>query len=164
MKKIIDDRGRLFGFISFIDAIVLVALVVLALAVFTRFRVGDNPITTTNTVSVSYTVMIPARRLNEAALIRPGDNLYTEFGTYIGKITAVSTADAESAEWITDGTYVMGRVQDRYDVTLIVEAQCSYSDGRYYVDRVFELTANAEQRMSTKYNLFTGYIMSVTTG
>jgi len=165
MRKIIDDRGRLFGFISLIDIIVLIVVVVLAAAVLLKFNVSEaNPLTTQNTVKVTYNVLILARRQNEVDLMRPGDNLYTDLGTYIGVIKDVSQTDAEFAEWILDGTYVMARVHERFDVTLTVEAECSTSEGRYFVDRIFELNSNSEQKMSTKYNLFTAYITTITTG
>jgi hypothetical protein len=164
MRKIIDDRGRLFGIVSFIDVFVLAVVVVIAVAVFTKFNVHDNPLTTPNTVSVSYTVKIPAIRDTTAELIYIGDNLYTDAGTFIGTIRGIAIEDATSLEPLVDGTNVLGRIHERYDVTLTVEAQTSFSDGRYFASRVFELNVNSEQRMQTKYNLFTGIITSLTPG
>jgi len=164
MKKIIDDRGRLFGRASIIDIIALVLVVVLAIATFTKFRVSETPLATANTVKVTYTVMNSRTRLNIADLIRPGDNLYTEFGTYIGVIREVAAVESTSPEALIDGTYVIASAEERYDIILTVEANCSYIDGRYYADRIYELNANSEQRMTTKYNIFNGTILSITVG
>jgi len=164
MKKIIDEKGRLFGRISIIDVIVLALVVVLAVATFTRYRVRETPLTTANTVKVTYTVKNQRTRANIAELIRPGDNLYTESGTFIGVIRDVAAIEARSPEAIIDGTYVIASFEDRYDIILTVEANCSYIDGRYYAERIYELSANSEQRMTTKYNLFTGIILSITAG
>jgi len=164
MKRIIDDKGRLFGRVSFIDIIVLAVVIVLAVATLVKFRGSDTPVTTTNTVKVTYTVVIPGTRLNIADLIRPGDNLYTELGTFIGVIKDVGTAAATTPQPRVDGTYVMASVQDRYDIYLTVESNCSSRDGRYYAEKVYELSANSEQRMTTKYNIFTGVILSVAAG
>lgn len=161
MRKIIDDRGRFFGLISFIDVIVIAVVAVLALVVFLRLNAPGNPITTQNTVNVTYTVMVPAIRLSTVEQILPGDNLYTDMGMHIGVIKNVTWEDAYSEEALVDGTIVLGRVHERYDATLTVEAQCSTSDGRYYANRVFELSANSEQRMQTKYNIFTALIIGV---
>ena len=162
MRKIIDDRGRLFGLISLIDVIVLAAVVLLAVAAVMKFRVDEsNPLTTTNMVKVEYTVLVTSRRPIEAEVIRPGDALYTEFGTYIGTIKEMSTADSDVVSWLMDGTYAIGKVEGRVDITMIVEAQCSQSDGRYYIERNYELTANTEQRMGTKYDIFSGLITMV---
>jgi len=164
MKKIVDERGRLFGLISFIDVIVLAAVVILAFATLSKFSANEsNPVTTTNTVNVTYTILVPIRRMNEADLLRPGDSLYTDLGTYMGTIKSVSVEEAMASDFLVDGTYVMAKVHERYDITMVVEAQCSFSEGRYYVDRVYELTANVEQWMCTKYSLFTGFIISIET-
>jgi hypothetical protein len=164
MRKIIDDRGRLFGVISVIDVIVLAVVAILVAAVLTKFNIQDTPIASTNTVRVVYTVKIPMIRSTTAALLRPGDNLYTDTGTFIGVIQGVNVEDAYHPEWLVDGTYVMGKVQERYDVTLTVEVQCSFSNGRYYADRVFELNADAEQKIQTKYVTTTGFFVTITAG
>jgi len=161
MRKIIDERGRLFGFVSAIDVIVLAAVVILAVGAFTKFRIHDNPLTTVNTENVTYTVRIPATRIVVADLIRPGDNLYTESGIFIGVVKDVSAEDAVTPEPLVDGTFVLARVHERYDVLLTVEVQCSFSNGRYYADRTIELNANSEHRMITKYNVFTGVILTI---
>ena len=164
MRKIIDERGRLFGLVSVIDVIVLAAVIVLAIGAFTKFNVHDNPLTTVNTENVTYTVRILATRLNVLDLIRPGDNLYTENGVFIGVIKDVYAEEAIAPEPLVDGTYVMARVHERYDLTITVEVQCSFSNGRYYADRTIELNVNSEQRMNTKYFAFTGFILTITAG
>jgi len=163
VKKIIDERGRLFGLISIIDVLVLIAVIILGFAVFTRFDVRDNPLTTVNTVPVTYTVKLPVVREAVAELIRPGDNLYIETRAFVGTIKSVSSEIAEVTESLLDGTLVLAPAHERYDITLTVEVQCSFSNGRYYADRVFELNANAEYMFQTKYVYTTGVIMSIDT-
>ena len=161
MRKIIDERGRFFGLISIIDIIVLAAVAVLAVAVLIRLGATNSPLASSNTVSVTYTVMVPAIRDSTVEQILPGDNLYTDMGTFIGIIKDVTWEDAYNPEPLADGTIALGRVHERYDAILTVEAQCSVSDGRYFANRVYELSANGEQRMQTKYNIFTALIMAV---
>jgi hypothetical protein len=108
--------------------------------------------------------MIPGVRLSTAEQIVAGDNLYTEMSVLIGTITDVNWVDAYAPEPLSDGTIVLGKVYERYDVTLTVEALCSTGEGRYYANRVFELSANSEQKLQTKYNVFTAYIASVIPG
>ena len=164
MKKIIDDKGRVFGLISIIDVIVLLVVVVLAIAAYTKFNVHDSPLTPANTVGVTYTVRVSAIRLSATDMMRRGDSLYTNAGTFIGTIKDIGIEEAYSLEQRIDGIFLMARIHDRYDITLTVEAQCSYNNGRYYADKIFELNANAEQKMQTKYNEFTGTIMTITAG
>jgi hypothetical protein len=162
MKRIIDERGRLFGVISIIDVIVLVAVIILGFAVFARIDDQSNPLSTVNTVPVTYTVRFPAVRYTVAELIQPGDSLYNDSGIFIGTVRNVHAEDAEVIESILDGTFVIAGAQERYDVTLTVEVQSTYSNGRYYADRVFELNANSEHRFITKYASLPGYIMTIT--
>jgi hypothetical protein len=165
MKKIIDEKGRLFGFISVIDVIVLVAVIILGFAVFTRLGDQSNPLITENTVPVTYTIKFQSVRYTVMDLMRPGDFLYAaETGAFVGTIVDVSAAEAEVMEWILDGTYVVASSQDRYDVTVTVEVPSTYSNGRYYADRVFELNANSEHRFNTKYVTLLGYIATITEG
>ena len=162
MRKIIDDRGRFFGFISVIDVIFAVVVIILAIAVYTKFNVLESPIIASNTVTVDYTVRIPGIRSSNVKHLRPGDKLYLlEVNTYIGTIIDVDVQDAESVEFLVDGTYAVAKVWDRYDVILTVETQCSYSNGRYYAERTFELNTNAEHWLCTKYNQLNGTIMTI---
>lgn len=162
MKKIIDDKGRLFGLLSFIDVVVAAVVIILAIAVFVKFRVNNNPLTSSNSVAVSYTVKISTIRDTNVKHLRPGDKLYAaEVNTLIGTIKDVEVTDAKSIESLPNGTYVEANVEGYYDVLLTVETMCSFSNGRYYIDRTFELNANSELWMYTKYNDIRGILMSI---
>ena len=163
MKRIIDDSGRLFGKISIIDVIVAIVVVILAIAAFSKFNVGDSPLATANIVDVEYTVKVFGISMPNVEHIRRGDRVYiTDVGVYVGTITDVKVEDAVAPEPLVDGTVVLARVHERYDVTITIESQCSFSNGRYYAERTIELNANAEIWISTKYNYIFGNIMSIT--
>ena len=164
MKRFIDDRGRLFGLISFIDVIVLIAVVILAIASFTGISEIDNPIVAARTVPVTYDVKISVVRQMTVDMLRIGDHIYNESDAYIGTVVGISVTEAEVLEALLDGTFVMGKAHERYDVVLTIEAQCSFNNGRYYADRVFELNTNAEYRINTKYVATNGTILSISAG
>ena len=158
MRKIIDDRGRLFGLISFIDIFVLIVAAILVIAFLVRGNIY-TPMTTVNTTNVTYTVMVPSVRDTSANLLRPGDGLYNrENGIRMGTITAVDTEPATTLIALIDGTAVMGPVEDRLDVFLTVETDASFSNGRFYASRIIELNANANYPMFTKFNTFNGMV------
>ena len=164
-RKVIDEKGRLFGLISVIDIIVLIVAAVIVVAVITKFSVKDNPLTSANTVQVFYSIKVPAIRGNTANHIHPGDKVFlTETDTFMGTITDISITPAESIELVADGTYVISEVPERYDATLTIESQCTISSGRYFAERSIELNVSAEYWISTKYNAFYGTLMSLTTG
>jgi len=159
MRKVIDDRGRLFGLVSFIDIIVLIVAAVLVAAFLVRGNIY-TPMTTVNTMNITYTVRISSVRDTNANLLRPGDGLYNrENGINMGTIREVEVVPATFPADLIDGTVVLGDVAERYDVYLTVDVDASFSNGRFYASRVIELSANAEYRLFTKFNQFNGTIM-----
>ena len=164
MRRFIDENGRLFGRISVIDVFVLLLVVILAVAAFVKFNLLDTPLTTTNTVKVTYTVEIKTLRLTTTEMFRPGDSLFTDAYTYVGVITDVKVTEAAVVESLIDGTFAHGIAHDRYDVLLTVEAQATTSNGRYYADRLYEISANSSERFQTRYVETTGTIVTLTVG
>ena len=165
MSKIIDGKGRLFGRISVIDIIVIIVALVLIVAFYIKFNAGDNPFTSRDTTEVTYTVRIASIRLTSANHLRPGDNIYyQETGAFVGTIKDVEINDAEVTDSIVDGTYVVASVEDRYDITLTIDANCTISNDRYYINNTFELRVNASYRFLTKYNDVSGIVTTITPG
>ena len=164
MRKVIDDKGRLFGKVSVIDIIVVAVVAVLVVAYYTKFNVGDLPMSSSDTVEVTYTMRIAGIRMSSAGLLRLGDRFFaTETGTYMGYISNIHITEAEAADTLVDGSYVVAPVEERYDVTLTIEADCSISNGRYYLDKTIELSANCVYRAYTKYNdFFTVLVTEIT--
>jgi hypothetical protein len=163
MKKIIDDRGRLFGKISVIDLVVIAVIIVLAAAAYTKFNVIENTATTTKTVATRYTVLVKNSRQTTADMLRPGDRFFTENGLAAGTVASVEVSPATAVSAVLDGTYAVGKIEGRIDMTLTLDAQCSVTNGRYYVERTYELNVNNEQKYRTKYADFSGTILSITT-
>lgn len=162
MRKIIDEKGRFFGLISFIDVIVAAVVILLAITVFTKFGPGDTLLGASNTREVTYTVKIFGIRDSNANLLLPGDKLYAaDTEAVLGTIREVEINSAFSVEPTVDGTYVKAKVEDRLDVILTIDAQCSFSNDRYYCDRTYELNGNAEVWMHTKYSEVHGTIMTI---
>jgi hypothetical protein len=163
MKKIIDERGRLFGKISVIDLVVIAVIAVLAAAAYTKFNVLENTVMTTKTVPTRYTVLVKNGRQTTADMLRVGDKFFSENGLAAGTVTAVDVTPATVVSSVLDGTSTVGSIEGRVDITLTIEAQCSVTNGRYYVDRTYELNVNNEQKFRTKYAFFSAAILSITT-
>ena len=144
----------------------LIVAIVLVVAFYAKFYVHDTPMSSRDTTEFTYTFRIPAIRLSSANLLRSGDKLYSsETGGYIGTITDIEITEAIAPDTLVDGTYAIAKVEDRYDVLLTVSGDCSVSNGRVYVDRTFELSANGVYRVFTKYNDFsTCILMSIDVG
>ena len=163
MKKIIDEKGRIGGRVSIIDALVIAVIVILIVAVYSRFNVVETPALAPVTYEVTYTIFVPTVRETNANLLRPGDAVFsTDTGVNIGRITHVEVSPAIHPEPILDGTMVLAEFHERVNVTIHLVTQASVSDGRIFADRVFELNENAHNRIHTKFNEFdTSFILSI---
>jgi hypothetical protein len=163
MKKIIDERGRLFGKVSIIDIFVILIVLALGAALYIKFNVLDFTAKSGDTDTLTYTVTIYGVRQYTIDGLRTGDLLYdtNSSGNAIGTITAIEVTDAKKAAETLDGTIVLGNYIGRYDVTLTVTAGGVVSSGRYLVGRTYELNANSEREFQTKYCLFEATITSL---
>ena len=76
MKKIIDRNGRLFGFISVIDLLVIVVVAVMGFALYTKNT--QMAITSTNTAdqTITYQILASGIRTYVAEAVREGDQLF----------------------------------------------------------------------------------------
>ena len=163
MRRIIDERGRLFGRISIVDLFVLIIAAVIILAVYVRFNTFSNPASSTDTINVTYVVGVHSVQLSNAISFRVGDKLYSrQNDEFLGTIMDIDIKETVAPGSLLDGTIVMASVEDRYDVMLTVSSQCSHSNGRYYADGIFELKTNSWERMYSKYHeIGAGIIMTI---
>lgn len=162
-RKLVDEQGRIFGVVSVIDILVVLIAVVLCFAVYTRFFLkAETSVSATSQDKFTYEMLVPAVREGTRDSFRIGDKVYdSENGTLLGVITDISFKAATKETRLSDGTYVLGSVQDRFDVMLTVEADGMISDGRYYASKTYEINANSTLEFCTKYCTATGSIWSI---
>ncbi|MDR0445989.1 MAG: DUF4330 domain-containing protein [Oscillospiraceae bacterium] len=161
MKKIIDENGRLFGKVSIVDIVVIVAVLAVAIAAVMKRNVVEQVSGAMNTVPVSYTIAAMNIRVPVAELLQEGDYIWLESGVPAGIITGVEIRDAIIDSQKADGTYVIGKIESKVDAYITVHADCSVSGGSYYADRTFALFVNQEQKYITKYVAVTGIISDI---
>lgn len=162
-RRLIDEQGRIFGVVSVIDILVVLIAVLLCFAVYTRFFVkAETSVSSAAQDKFTYEIMVASVREGTKNNLRIGDLVYeSENGALIGVITDVSYKDAVTETPLSDGTYVLGPVQDRYDVLLTVEADGLISDGRYYASKTYEINANSKLDFFTKYCTSAGVVWSI---
>jgi hypothetical protein len=164
MKKIIDERGRVFGKVSVIDFIVLAIVIVLGVALYMKFNVLEITSNTAKMEPITYTFKVEGVRGYTVDAMKAGDILFDEdnnTGNTIGTITDIKVSDAVKASELADGTFVLGKVEDCYDLLVTVEAQGLKNNGRFYVNKTYEVNANSERTFYTKYCTVTGTIMGI---
>ncbi len=162
MRKLIDQNGRLFGRISIIDVIVLLAVCVLAVALVVKENTL-SPATQTGTAAVTVTYTLFINDLEDELLdgIQIGDQLYDHDQTTngnIGTIVDIQASTATRTVYLSDGTIGTAEVPTYSDVIVTVEGQCDIVDGHYRFNNVYELGVNANRNF---YTLFAGFTASV---
>lgn len=162
-KKVLDEKGRLFGVINIIDVIVILLAIVIVCGVYVKFSHNERTSTASASLqTVTYQMKVPAVRSGIADNLRAGDKIWDqENDVEIGTIKDVQVTEARRAEALTDGTYAEGTVQDRFDVVLTIEGGCQVLNGRYYMNKSDEISVNHEKKSYTKYCKFTGIVIGI---
>jgi hypothetical protein len=161
MKKLIDQRGKLFGVISVIDAAVLCVVVLLAAGVYLRFFVLENTAApAAGTTTVTYTLRVENVREYALNSLREGDRLYAkEDGAFIGTVTGIESAPGKMVTTLADGSYAEVNAEGRLDLQLTISAEGRVTDGRVYVNKTREINTSIKIDVYTKY---VGFATTVT--
>lgn len=164
MKKIIDEHGRVFGKLSIIDFLVVLIVVVIGAALYVKFNVLEVTSVTGKTDVITYSVSIYGARDFTVSGIKVGDTIYDKNGSggnSIGTITDIKVTNAKKASPTLDGTIVLGNFVGCYDIILTVTANGNISEGRYLVNKTYEINTNSARSFNTKYCTFEATISGI---
>ncbi len=160
--KFIDNKGRLFGKISFIDVLAILAVLALGAGLLIRNFSLETTAANTPSVKFSYTAKIQNVSDMISRQFRVGDKIYNEAsGEYYGTISDVEVKDAEVWNANAQGEYVKGTSVDRKDVYITVDAEGIISNGRHLIGRTNEIEPNYQCYMYSKYVKFFFYVMEI---
>ena len=165
--KIIDRNGRLFGKISVIDVLVIGVVLVMAAALYFK----SNQTHTGGTISEQViTFQVRAQGVDDfvADDILVGDSLYDKnynSGSQgLGEITEVvveRTPGTKLADKLTDGTAALLEADNTVDLLITVKGRGLITDGRYSINRVYDLGINSSRNYWTKRAEFAGTVCEI---
>ncbi len=159
-RKLFDENGRLFGLISLIDVLVILLAIVFVVAVYVKSNVKEYTAGPADE-KVTYQILVEYVRKSATESLHPGDAIFTKGDFNVGTITDVQVNGARSSIALVDGSIKSVDVMDRYDVTITIEAPCTYTGGCYYAGGYLALRTNSYSEFYTKYNYFSAYIAGV---
>ena len=162
--KIIDNNGRLFGKISVIDVLVILVVAVMAFALHTKNNSLSVTSTSTPGTTITLTVLAENLDLQVADAVALGDKMYDKdhsTGGAIGTITAIERLDAAKTEKLGDGTYAQLSNADGCNLLITLECSGSVNEGRYSINRVYELGVNANRSFYTPYAAFNAIVTDI---
>lgn len=163
-KKFIDKSGRVFGLISVIDVVALIAVVVLCVGVHLK----TNVLSATGAVDETLVFVFEARIVEDHVRdnIKVGDEVFDkdhETGGAIGVITHIEETEPRSIAELSDGSldYITSNIGCNLLIT--VEGNGAVVDGMYSFNRIYKLGVNAARFFQTKYCNVTGYVVDIYT-
>ena len=144
---IIDSKGRLFGKLSLMDLLVVVAVVGLCVGFFIR-AMADETVQILNANQVFYTtLMIERVREFSVEAVHEGDIFYEQFGGLLGRVVRVEVAPSDDILRRTDGTAVVAPVEGRYNVFVTLESRGNVNNAGFFVGGNNQLAVGAAMRI-----------------
>lgn len=163
--KIIDRNGRLFGKISIIDLVVVAVVLVMAFALYVKTNHNEITSTSTPDSTITYQMLVRGVRTYVADAVQVGDHVYDQDrnsgGGSLGVITDIEIQPGGKLGEFPDGTVETVPVEDGVDMLLTIQGSGLISDGRYMLNRVYDLGVNSSRNFCTMYAQFTGSIYSI---
>lgn len=156
--KIIDEKGKLFGFINVIDLLVIVVLAMVV--VVGAKRLSSRPTVSDSSTKGTITYEVQDVRDVTVENIVVGDPIYHyDKGTYIGKIVDVKVEPFK--DFLDyEGEWVYAEREDRYVVTMQVEADIKES-AEFYTAGGEQTRVGAQQRLKNKRAAYFGICVGI---
>ena len=146
---------------TWIDALVIVVAVLLAVGTYIKFFVNDTTSVTQETVEFSYQLKIAGIRQCSVDSLQVGDTVYDNEGKgAVGVIRDISVTPAKSTYTKSDGTFAEAEVEDKFDVVLTVSAE-GIASGNYYKVGTYNIQLNRSSTYFTKYSVWSAKIISL---
>ncbi len=158
----INKEGKLFGKISVIDILVILAIIVAAFGVYTRFFVGNEKVETAES-HIEYKLKVQEVRIGTVnALENYKGAIYdTSTKEYLGDIVAVEYTDAKKAVEMLNGQMQETTLPERYDCMVTVRVDGRINDMGYYTANNQALAAGSSYVFESKAAKTTGRIYEI---
>lgn len=158
---IVDKNGKIFGKVSIIDLLVILAVIVGAFGFSIRFF-SDASENVNEKTKFEYVVEIEDVRIyTVSALEKKGIATEKKSGGVIGEIVNVESKPYEVQHAMANGRLVSAKVPEKYVVRVTVLGEGNEAANGYYIGENAEISVGATLTMATKYANSTGKIISV---
>ena len=162
--KIIDNNGRLFGRISIIDVIVILVVAVLAVALYLKNNTYTHTSTATADSEIGYQILVRGVPEYVADHLHIGDKVFDADrmnSGCLGEITGWEVSEGNELAEFMDGTSGLAPSEDTVNLLIDVKGSGIVTEGRYMLNRVYDLGVNAGRNFATTYAYFMGHFYSI---
>lgn len=162
--KLIDENGRLFGKISVIDVVVVVVVAALAAVLYLKTNTLTHTSTAVDDPTIHYQVLAQAIPDFVEGQIQIGDRFFDEdrgSSGCLGTVVDVEVLPGEKMTVFADGTAAIAPVEDSINLLITVEGEGLIDNGRYVLNRVYDLGVNSARNFCTQYVRVTGTVVKI---
>ena len=162
--KLIDENGRLFGKISVIDVVVIAVVAALAGALYLKTNTLTHTSVAVENPTIRYQVLAQAVPDFVEGQIQVGDLFFDEdrgSSGCLGRVVAVEVLPGEKLTEFSDGTAAVAPVEDSINLLVTVEGEGLIENGKYLLNRVYDLGVNSSRNFCTQYVRMTGTVMKI---
>ena len=156
-----DKNGKLFGKVSIIDILVLLAVIVGIAGFSVRFfsSAAEN---VNEKTKFEYVVEIQdVRSFTVDALAKKGLVTEKKSGDVIGEIVNVESKNYTLPHVISNGRVILVDIPEKYVVNVTVVGEGNETSGGYYIGENVELSVGSTITMASKYANSTGKVKSI---
>lgn len=161
---IINKQGKLFGKVSIIDILAIVAVLVLVVGVYMRFVKPDATSVDTGVSSsvFEYDIDVNAVRIGTVEALKAGGPVMdVTTKEEMGEIVSVAERPAYDTHVMADGTYRNAEVPDRYDVTVTVRVNGKISADGFYTKQNKQIAPGSSYTFAGKLAQTSGIVSDV---
>ena len=168
--KLIDEKGRLFGRLSVVDLLVVLAVVVMAAALYVkndRLGMGGGGRISGEEQTITFQVRLRGAQRYLVDAIRTGEEVhdpnYSSGSRTVGEITGVEIIRDPGAavEALDDGTAGLVEVEGSVDALVTVQATGVMNGRSCLINGVYNLGINSARVYCTRRVQFTGTIVDI---
>ena len=158
----INKDGKLFGKISIIDILVVLAIAVAAFGVYSRFFVGNEKVETASS-HIEYTLKVSEVREGTVTALKTFkgplyDNTTKE---YLGDIIDVTSTECISSVELSNGSIKESVIPDRFDALVTVRVDGKINSSGYYTATNQVIAAGGTLVFNAKAAATSGTILDV---
>lgn len=154
--------GKLFGKISVIDLVAVLAVIVIACGAAVRFSGSGSRVPAASGEPMECVTEVKnIRRYNVDALKKGGSVFDRTTKEYIGEIVDVTEKPGTTMLLLADGTYKEVPVEGRYTAYVTISFHGKEGDGGYYTDTNRQMCVGSTLNMNAKFSQCESTIVEV---
>lgn len=158
--KFLDEKGRIGSKVSIVDIFAIVLLIACVAAIGLKMKAADKVVGGERTIIFEVQAQ-ELRNVSVDAIKNSKKAEDFENKKELGEIIAVTEKPAEVQIQLDDGKYDFVTYDNRYDVTVTIQAEGSETEDGYYTLSGRQICPGEKIGISTEYSQFTAEVTSV---